>query len=881
MNKTNQHFLSAILLFILSVPIVAQESEKRIYIANDDHTDLMWTADADTYAKVFVEMLDWHLRLADLTAQQQPPYRNRFNCDGNYWLWCYERQKSPAEFEKLMERIKDGTISAPLNTVVSCYGAQPAEAVIRGMYYPGRLERKHSLRFPLAVAMENQTLPLGLVCLFSGSGAKYSWRGVCGCASRMNLKPLEKRPAEIYWWTGHDGQKLLLKWHSLVTLGNQRIGGYSEAFDPVAAINYLDSNPEFLARYRGKEMSEPFRVRAAFGFGWDALDRKTGQPYRADPKTYPTVDHFHLIAKELSNSQRQVIVSNEVDFFEDFERTHGESLSSQSLTYGNEWDLYSASMSQTSARVKRAVERLRSAELMAALVSLKKPEFMSKHLQPRDLAFTNLGLYWEHNWTADGPITRAQRGAWQELLANQIESYVDMLRDDAAGQLSEMISKPFGANRFFVLNPLGWDRTDAADFVYAGPSEIHVRDLSTGLDVPHQFFEVRGKRFLRILATNVPSAGYKVFEIQPGQGTAPTDDAATVSDDGMVIENELVRVVLQRDGAISSLVDKAQGGFEAAQSIDGFWLNDIARQSDEGQPLRVVNRGPVSVTVAALSTTGIEHSTSVTIYRNSNRVDIRNEIKSNFSDIRHWTFSFKLEQPRVHTEEVGSINLNKLQSEGGDYSDTHARYDYVSVNHFADIADSADKRGVTISNPDLAFAKLGNSTPTKLDSTTPQLHFLAGGQVDGSKLGIPSQNGNSTFLQRFAIRPHSQYSSTSAMKFALEHQNPLVTGAIENSQETCFPEKDFSLLQVSNANVLLWALKVHEDGIERGLTARFWNLSNQSEQTDVTLEPSLRAVQRTTHIETDLEELPLVNEHSFPATFTREQLQTFRMKLEQ
>ena len=217
MIRTVPIFLS--IIFLSHPRISAQEHQKRIYIANDDHTDFMWTADAEAYANVFVDMLDWHMELANETDHHAPAYRNRFNCDGSYWLWCYEQRKSPAEFAKLIARIKDGTISAPLNAVVSCYGGQPAEGVLRGMYYSGRLERKHDLRFPLAVAMENQTLPLGLTSLFSGSGAKYSWRGVCGCATKMNQKPFGDRSREILWWTGHDGQRLLLKWHSLVQIG--------------------------------------------------------------------------------------------------------------------------------------------------------------------------------------------------------------------------------------------------------------------------------------------------------------------------------------------------------------------------------------------------------------------------------------------------------------------------------------------------------------------------------------------------------------------------------------------------------------------------------------------------------------------------------------
>ena len=490
----------------------------RIYLANDDHTDFMWTADADTYAKVFVEMLDFHLKLADETATNAPPYRNRFNADGNYWLWNYEQKKTPAEFARLIGRLKDGTLSAPLNALVSCYGGQPAEAVLRGMYYAGRLERQHGVRFHLAVAMENQTLPLGLASLFAGSGARYSWRGVCGCASRFDNRVLGERPHEIYWWTGHDDQRLLLKWHSLAPAGNQHSGGYAEAFDPAAAVRFLESDPGFLSRYRARGDSEPYRVRAAFGFGWDALDRRTGQPYLADPEKYPLTDHFHRIAQRLSTPERQVIVSNEQDFFEDFETKHGASLDRVAVTHGNEWDLYSASMSETSARVKRAVEKLRSAEMLAALVSLKYPPFMTNHRAARDRAFIALGLYWEHNWTADGPISRPQRAAWQEQLVGEIESFVNAVYGDAVRRLGGMIQRPAEANRFLVLNPLGWARTDAADLAYAGPADVHVRDLTTGRDVPHQFLTLNGSSQLRILASDLPPAGYKVFEILPGHG---------------------------------------------------------------------------------------------------------------------------------------------------------------------------------------------------------------------------------------------------------------------------------------------------------------------------------------------------------------------------
>ena len=853
-------------VFCLAGTALTAAEPVRIYLANDDHTDYMWTAGAETYNAVFVDLLDYYLRLTDDTMTNAAPYQSRFNADGSYWLWQYERRKSPADFERLIARLKDGHLSAPMTTLVSCFGGQPLEAVLRGMYYAGRLERRYNLRFPMAVAMENQTLPLGLSSLWAGAGAKYSWRGVCGCASKLPNAVLQHRPHEIYWYAGQDGQRILMKWYSLA--GN--IGTYLEAAGPYGAIQYLDLDAGFLSRYQDPVTRQPYRVRAAFGLGGDSLARKTGVP--ADPGIpkepgmqqgvpgFPYTEHFHLTAQKQSNDKRQIFVSNETDFFEDFEKTHGSTLPAETVTYGNEWDLYSASMAETSARVRRAVEKLRAGELMATLVSLKKPAFLHGREGARDLAFTDLGLYWEHDWTADGPVSRAHHAAWQELLASEIEYYANALHADAATQLGALIQKPDSkAQRFFVLNPLGWPRTDAADFAYSGSKNIHVRDLSTGLDVPHQLINLSGATFLRVLASEVPSAGYKTFEILSGSGSAPTDPAARVGGNNTTFENARVRLIVDPDGAIASFVATDQPQTELAGVIGGLKLNDLAANDTHGDAVLVENSGPVSVTLKCVSGAGRQHTTRLTLYREADRVEIRNEITENFSEVRHWAFSFNLPSPDVHTEEVGAVIRAKTKSHGGDYADTHARYDYLTLNHFADITDGANTRGVTLANADCAFARLGQSTPAALDTTTPQLSVLAGGQVDGSWLGIHGQNGATWFLQRFALRPHGAYDPVAAMQFGLEHQNPLVAGAIIGGTHSPYPATHYSLLRLSPPAVLLWALKPHDDGIEHGLVARVWNLASEPSPMRLTSGASLAGAQRSTHLERSLEPVALNN----------------------
>ena len=79
-------------------------------------------------------------------------------------------------------------------------------------------------------------------------------------------------------------------------------------------------------------------------------------------------DEFVAVAKEKTTPDRKIAVSNIVDFFEDFEKNFGKSLPSQSAGFGNEWDWYTASLTEVSARVRRSVEKLRAGEAAQSVV---------------------------------------------------------------------------------------------------------------------------------------------------------------------------------------------------------------------------------------------------------------------------------------------------------------------------------------------------------------------------------------------------------------------------------------------------------------------------------------------------------------------------------
>ena len=837
------------LLFLLGCISLTAQQQRRIYIAPDDHTDYMWTGDEATYRQSFVKMLDYYLDLSDKTRNEPSDFQSRWHADGSFWLWTYEHDKTPAEFARLISRIKDGHISFPLNALVSTYGGTPTEAVLRGMYYSGALERRFGLKIPMAIAMEDQTMPYGLGALWAGSGAKYSWKGTCGCATKVSM--YGKRPHDIYWWKADDGSRILMKWNAL-TPKRLLMGNYLEARDLPKAITHVETDPDFRSAY-------PYDVIGIFGKGGDDLETLT--------------EEFVKVAKEKSTPERRVIVSDMNDFFVDFEKTYGQRLPEFSASFGNEWDLYTASISEISARVRRSVEKLRSAEALASLVALQTPAFLNGRQQVRDEAWMSLGVFWEHDWTADGPVSRHDRTEWGREIAAKVERYVDGLYSDAAYSLGGLIGSSSAGKTFYVFNALGWKRSSVADIRWNENRPVHVVDLDTGMEVPSQTvttLDGDGKttrRYLRILASGLPPVGYKVFQVIDGKGREYPPAASFM--DG-VLESERYRLKVEGNGAIRSLIDKAQKNRE----FGGRAMNDLG--PDQGT-LEVENSGPVSLTVKATAEGPLAHTTRITLIRDSRQIEIRNDINQNFDGTHAWSFKFNLQAPDVWHEESGVVIRAKTLADGGHYSPDMSRLEWLTLNHFVDMSGTGGT-GVTLSSSDLSFMKLGESSTvngvSNLDVKTPQISVLAGGQIDGPSLGIYKQGGDSHFLQRFALRTHTGFTAPEAMKFSLEHQNPPVTGWVRGGGT--YPQHSYSFLTVNNPNVLLWALKPADDGMNKGLIARFWNLASSAQDYSVTLAPGISTASRATHIETDIALLKL-NSGKISARAERSQIQTLRL----
>jgi alpha-mannosidase len=815
---------------------------KRLYIANDDHTDYMWALDEQGVREALPRMLDRYMTQAETTATHPPDRRGRFNADGTLWVWEYERERGPAEVQRLWGHIRDGTVTVPMSVCPILYGAMPAEAVLRSLYVGGAYERREAVRLPLIVPMEDQTLPGGVASLWAGAGVRYAWKGICNCATRISAG---NRPREIYRFTGPDGQSVLMKWQSLLT-NNQGPGGYAEARDPHTVVETLTGDSTFLARW-------PYDVAAAFGYGWD------------DPESYTSA--FLEAARDLSDTTRRVIVSNELDFFEDFEATHGAEVGAYGASFGNEWDLLTASMGAVTSSVKRAVERLRAAEALATVAELHGVPVMSGLASTRDSMNLACGLFYEHNWSGGPAVTGSQRADWQRRIAGAITGYVDLLHARALGAVAGLVRGAAGTERHLVFNPLSWSRTDVADLAMSGPGPFHVVDVATGAELPSQEVEVEGHARLRVRVADVPALGYRLVEVRPGAG-ATFAPSATVS--LPAFDNGVYRVALGARGQLTSVVDHKDGDRQLVAAGDALF----DPLSGSGA-VTLVESGPVSTTLRVAAGGSPPREVRVTLHAGLDRIEVAGLVTGNFSGEVLYASRFAYTLPDTRHEEVGMIARVARKAEGGDYADENTRTDWLTLNHFVDIGEPA--RGAVLSATDSPFFSLGSSGPTTLDTHGNRLFTVVGMQVDGLGRGIADQGEDAWFPARFALRTRATWDPALAMRFALEHQNPLVAAPVTGSDDAPLAAPTWSMLAVDSPDVLVWTLKPAEEGISRGVIVRLWNVADGERQATL-LFPGLpvTAAARVSHVETDLAP-PAPLDGELQVTLARQQLGTWRL----
>lgn len=835
-RRIHQCVLAAVLAAGCTSALPRGSAATDLYLMNDNHTDYGWNATIETVEETMATELDYYLQTieesAGLPAELQPKYA----ADSWWYLYNYQQKRSATQFTRLLDATRAGNITFPLNPLVELYGAMTTEGAIRAGYWPGRMQRLYQIPFKRAQAMENAALPWGLSSIWRNSGAEFTWHGICGCATDA---PFADHQTPLFRWRGPDDRDMLVKWYPFSGLARS-LGGYAEARNnsTVSTLNSL------LGRTDLAPAGVP--LIGVFGYGWDDVGSLTQKPYTAAQNW--TAQH--------PNSSHRVVVSNGVDFFEAL-GSYTDQLPVLKGGWGLDWELAAAALTTPTADLRNSVERLRTTELLAALAAPYSPGLWAS-LQPQlEAGLLDHAKYFEHTWitTAAVPIQMVidNKRQWAATLPTAISN----VEAAAAPVVASLFTTP-DESRFAVFNPLGFNRTDIADLPVSSSANRIVTDVSTGAEMPSQRLTRDGQYFVRILARDVPSAGYRVYRVRSGTPTAYTQPAATGSAglSASSLENDAFRVTTDAAGSITSLLDKKTG-----RELAGDGLNSLA--GGQVTQATIVDQGPVSTTLNLVIGGTPPRQVALTLLREVPRLEIEDRIVD-FSvptdGLYHYRFAFNMAAPQIRFEELGAIASPGMAGDGGNYL-PGSRNQYMALNHFVSVVDG--KYAATLSNRDSFAMRIGNSSVNTFDLPSADLNVFAVGNPGTPGITVTTirrQAGDRDFRHRFAIFTQSgTYAAADAMQGSLAHQNPLYALALPRNNSGPWTEPAASFLALDKPNVVLLAFKpAEEEG--RGLVARVWEMGGKS--TSFGLNVGRLAPQRAyrmTLIENDVEPQTITN----------------------
>jgi alpha-mannosidase len=91
-----------------------------------------------------------------------------------------------------------------------------------------------------------------------------------------------------------------------------------------------------------------------------------------------------------------------------------------------------------------------------------------------------------------------------------------------------------------------------------------------------------------------------------------------------------------------------------------------------------------------------------------------------------------------------------------------------------------------------------------------------------------------------------------------------VTGTVTGTNPS-YDENEYSFLTISDPDILLWALKPAEDGIDQGVITRVWN--HAARNYTLSLAPGILSGKKITHIETGIADAAIVSKKLSPIKY--------------
>ena len=498
--------------------------ENRIFTVATSHLDTVWRWELPKTIEVFIpDTIEKNLEL----LEKYPHYR--FNFEGAFRYELIE-EYYPQAFEEIKKYAKEGrwcpSGSAYENGDVNI---PSPEAILRNFLYGNRYFKEK-----LGVQSKDIFLPdcFGFGWALPSIARQAHLKGFT--TQKLSWGGAYERPFNLGLWKGVDGATIFASLNPL---------SYRNKFDGTVRsdLKVIDKLAE-----NGLKYDLPW-TNCFYGTG-DWGGAPTEESVRAVEES---------ISHNESDSNTKVIAATSYQIFDEIDALAKKQKVTLPL-WNNELVMRSHG---AGAYTSRAMSKRLNAqnEVMAdycekacvlanALTSYKYPKAIIDRAWKRviqhqfhdDITGTSTMLVYNDSWN-DYYVSLSQ-------FINEYEGAVGAIANELDTSWCEECA-------VIVNNPVAIRRKEAVEaHIKLNHNAKHIKVLdSNGKEVPSQIQKKQGKEFDIIFLADVPSVGYRVYDVQTSE-KAYSKSALKVSEH--TLENERYRVIFNKNGDIGSIIDK-------------------------------------------------------------------------------------------------------------------------------------------------------------------------------------------------------------------------------------------------------------------------------------------------------------------------------------
>ena len=591
-----------------NLPLTA-ERKWTLYVVPHTHVDIGYT---DYQGKVAENQAETLMEAAGL-MKNYPGFR--FATDGSWNLQQLMETRSQPERDEILGLIRSNKIGLPADYFNLLTGYASLETLYRSLYYTKSLSREYNLPFDYATTTDVPSYTGAYPSVLASAGIKYWAVGANQDRAPVLTHELwnEKSP---FWWEGPDGKKVLF-WYSW---GYSQIGRFF-TLDPTNALIH-ESLPQLLAPYD----RPAYKPDAVLMYG--AQDENTD--------LHPQLAMFATVWNQ-SYAYPKLRYSTFVDFFNYIDQRYGAELPTYKGDMGTYWEDGIGSDASSAAGDRHNQSDALSSEIVSTAAHVMDPKFHLPKAEVED-AWNNILLFAEHTWGAGNSISQpdtdeaVKQLAAKDNFATQAHFELEDITNRSLYQLAHQIQIP--GRTIVAFNGLNWKRNALIETDLRKNEELV--DLTTHQKIPLEVMSDR-ENFLhvRFLASDLPSVGYKCFQVRTVSNPAPV---VSSPESNPVIENKYYRITVDvQSGAIQSIFDK-----ELQRE-----LVDNASPYRFGQYLYVTGGGPEDNGPTRM----IHPSKSLPVAK----LVVHPATKGEYVGARKtaWGYSIKLRSSDVNTPEIG------------------------------------------------------------------------------------------------------------------------------------------------------------------------------------------------------------------------------------